>query len=104
MLTEAEAIATKLDEALAAVRDHAVAYETKMAEVRRLTGVGPQYQIIRIFLVRALQTALHRGPLHIVSIAPAERTTAQQASKHWSTSVRNMIAATLNKTAAKKAA
>jgi hypothetical protein len=104
MIAEAELIAQALDKALLEVRDNAVAYEAKMVAVRRLIGYGPNYEIIRIFLVRALQTALHRGPLHIISIAPGERTTAQQASNHWAASIRNMIASTLQKTAAKKAA
>jgi hypothetical protein len=103
ILTEAESIASKMDDALMAVRDLAISYETKMLEARKLVGHGPNYEIIRIFLIRALRTALHRGPLHIVAIAPGERTTVQQASQHWVTSIRNLIAA-LNKPATKKAA
>jgi hypothetical protein len=103
ILTEAESIASKMDDALMAVSDLAVSYETKMLEARKLVGHGPNYEIIRIFLARALRTALHRGPLHIVSIAPGERTTVQQAAAHWATSIRNLIA-TLNKPATKKAA
>jgi hypothetical protein len=103
-LTEAEEIAKKFDEALLAVRANAVAFEAAMIKVRQLTGTSPRYDAIRVFMFRAVRTALFQTPVHVDSIAPAERTTLSEASASWSRSIRGWLASVLDKTTAKRAA
>jgi seryl-tRNA synthetase len=105
LCASAEAIAEKFDADLAALAQHAKDYETTMTAIRRLTGVGPQFDHIRVFLVRALRTATVRTPLHIESISIVDQTTVSQASASWLGNIRGHIARTLNaKPAAKEAA
>jgi hypothetical protein len=103
LLDDAEKIAQEFDDALRTVREAAVAFEAKMIQVRRLTGTSPQHDAIRVFLFRAIRTALHQSPVHIDAIAPSERTALMPVFQSWAKSARVLIANTL-KTAAKEAA
>jgi hypothetical protein len=102
---QVESIAEGLDAAFAMVAERAQAYETEMAKIRRLVGVGPSYDHVRVFLARALRTSTMRTPLHLETIAPAERTTVSAATAAWLHNFRVRIAQTLDaKTAAREAA
>jgi hypothetical protein len=103
VLAEAEKIALKFDEALKAVSEHAIAFETAMINVRQLTGTSPRYDAIRVFMFRAVRSALHRTPVHIDAISVAEQTTLSAASTSWSRSIRGWIAGVINNNAAKAA-
>jgi hypothetical protein len=103
LLDEAEKIAQEFDDALRAVRETAVAFEAKMIQVRRLTGTSPQHDAIRVFMYRAVRSALHQSPVHIDAIAPSERTALIPVFQSWAKSARVLIANTL-KTAAREAA
>lgn len=104
VLDDAEVLAQQFDDALAAVLTAAIAFEEKMVKVRRLTGASPQHDAVRVFLFRALRTALQQSPISIDAVAPGERTTLLPVFQSWAGSTRRFIAATLNKTAAKEAA
>ncbi len=106
VLKEAEKIAERLDGALQVLRVESVAFEKAMIEVRQLSGgAGPRFDAARVFLVRALRSAVHRGPMHLDAVAPGEITTVQQVASAWSRQIRGTISAVLNnKTAAKEAA
>jgi hypothetical protein len=105
LLAEAEDIACRIDAGLTAVSQNSLMFEQKMIEVRRLTGdITPRYDNIRVFLVRALRSAVHRGPLHIDPVAPSDVTTVSQAMASWSRSIRGWIAGVLDKTTAREAA
>lgn len=105
LCADAEAIAEKLDAAFAAVRQYAQEYETVMGAIRRKAGVGPAYDHVRVFMVRALKTVTALGPLHFEAISIVHRTTVSAATATWLQNIRNHIGRTLNaKTAAKEAA
>jgi hypothetical protein len=105
LCSDAEAIAEKLDAAFAALALHAQEYEAAMGAIRRKINIGPQFDHVRVFLVRALRTAIHRTPLHLDAISPVDQTTVSQASASWLRNIRGQIARTLNsKPAAKEAA
>jgi hypothetical protein len=105
VLAEAEDIARKIDDGLTAVSQNSMLFEQKMIEVRRLTGdITPRYDNIRVFLVRALRSAVHRGPLHIDPVAPSDVTTVTAAMAAWSKSIRGWIVGVLDKTTAREAA
>ena len=104
-MAEAEKLAVKFDEALQVVGETSVAFEAAMIRIRQLTGSSPAYDSVRVFMFRAVRSALHRTPVHIDAISPAEQTTLSEASASWSRSIRNWIAGVLeNKTQAAKAA
>jgi hypothetical protein len=104
VLTEASAIAKKFDEAALTLREHSIAYERKMIELRRLTGISPNYETVRIHMFRTLKSAVHRSPIHAGPVAPDEVTEMSKIAESWSASVRNWIASVLDKTTAKRAA
>jgi DNA repair exonuclease SbcCD ATPase subunit len=100
-----ESIAQKFDETLAALAQHAQDYENEMAKIRRLIGAGPTFDLVRIFLGRALRTSIMRTPLHQETIAPGDRVTVSAATATWMQNSRVHIGRTLNvKPAAQKAA
>lgn len=101
--SEAEQIAEKLDKAFAEVRQHAVHYEEAMTKVRRLSGHGPAFNHIRVFMARAVMTAVERTPLHVEAVAPAIRTTFSAATASWLQNIRAHLAPLL-KTQTKRAA
>lgn len=103
LCADAEAIAEKLDAALAAIRQHSQKYEEVMGSIRRKLGTGPAYDHVRVFMVRALRTATALGPLHFEAISPAHRTTVSAATASWLQNIRGHIGRTL-KPAAKEAA
>jgi hypothetical protein len=100
-----ETIAEKFDATLAALAQHAQDYENELAKIRRLVGVGPSYDHVRVFLARALRTSTMRTPLHLETIAPGDRVTVSAATAIWLQNFRVHIVRTLNvKPAAQKAA
>jgi hypothetical protein len=102
---QAESIAEGMDAAFAMLVGRAQEYETTLTSIRRLTGVGPQFALIRFFLGRALRTSTMRTPLHLETIAPAERTSVSAATGSWLHNIRVHIGRTLDaKSPAKEAA
>jgi hypothetical protein len=102
-LDDAERLAQDFDDALLAVRNASIAFEMKMMQVRRLTGTSPQHDAVRVFMFRAVRSALHQSPVHIDAISPSERTELMPIFRSWAQNARTHIANTINN-AAKKAA
>lgn len=75
MLVEAEKLSGELTATLSILREVSIAYESKISEVRRLTGTGPSFAFIKVHLSRALKTAVMGTPLHLEHMAPGDRRT-----------------------------
>ncbi|GGI24139.1 hypothetical protein [Bradyrhizobium guangdongense] len=93
LLSEAEAFASALDDALKTVRQTASELEAKLNQIRRSIGAGPTADSIRTNLRRALVSAAMGGPMHIVHLAPGERVTLAELAAPWARSIRNRIQA-----------
>jgi hypothetical protein len=72
-LSEAEALAVKIDQQMAQLKSSAVEFESRMALVRRLATAGPQHLQLRGLLARAISTGLMGLPQHPDVLAPGER-------------------------------
>ena len=100
-LLHAEDTAALLTQAMADIRSHAVTLQTKFAEIRRLTGIGPTDQMIRIHLARSLKAATMGSPIQLEHLAPSERMDASIGP--WAKSIRNWINAAIGTQPAKAA-
>ena len=90
-LLHAEDTAALLTQAMADIRSHAVTLQTKFAEIRRLTGIGPTDQMIRIHLARSLKAATMGSPIQLEHLAPSERVPVDASIGPWAKSIRNWI-------------
>jgi hypothetical protein len=91
VLAEAEKLALKLDHAMAALKRDAIAFEQAMAEVRRLSGAGPQHTAMRSHLARAISSGLIGLPQHPDVLAPGERHSVTSLTTSWANQVRHRI-------------
>jgi hypothetical protein len=71
----------------------AVAFESKMASVRRLSGAGPQNSALRGHLARAITAGLMNVPQYADVLAPGERHSLHEITSAWATQVRTRISA-----------
>jgi hypothetical protein len=101
-LAKAEDLAQKLDQAMAKLKGAAVDFEKTMADVRRLSGAGPQHTAMRVHLARAISSGLMGLPQYPDILAPGDRHLVAEITQAWATQVRNKIAAVIE-TAAKAA-
>ena len=102
-LLHAEDTAALLTQAMADIRSHAVTLQTKFAEIRRLTGIGPTDQMIRIHLARSLKAATMGSPIQLEHLAPSERVPVDAVIGPWANSIRNWINAAAGEKPAKAA-
>jgi hypothetical protein len=103
VLLRAEDTAALLTQAMADIRSHAVTLQTKFAEIRRLTGIGPTDQMIRVHLARSLKAATMGSPIQLEHLAPSERVPVDASIGPWAKSIRNWINAAIGTQPAKAA-
>jgi hypothetical protein len=102
-LLHAEDTAALLTKTMADLRSHAITLQTKFAEIRRLTGIGPTDQMIRIHLARSLKAATMGSPIQLEHLAPSERVPVDASIGPWAKSIRNWINAAIGTQPAKAA-
>jgi hypothetical protein len=101
-MAEAERLAELMDGAMRDLQKHAVDFQQKMADVRRLSGSGPQHDGMRALLSRAIKSGLMALPQYADVLQPHERSSVAEIAAAWATQVRNRIS-TIIETAAKAA-
>jgi hypothetical protein len=101
-MAEAERLAELMDTAMRDLQKHAVDYQQAMADVRRLSGSGPQHEGVRALLSRAVKAGLAGLPQYADVLQPDERRTVAEITAAWALQVRNRIN-TVIETAAKAA-
>jgi hypothetical protein len=102
LMAEAERIAEAMDGAMRDLQKHAVEYQRVMADVRRLSGSGPQHEHLGALLSRAIKAGLAGVPQFEGVLQPHERRSVADITGSWGTQVRNKINSVID--AAKQAA
>ena len=103
ILLHAEDTAALLTQAMADLRSHAITLQSRFAEIRRLVGVGPTDQMLRVHLARALKAATMGSPIQLEHLAPNERVEVDDVIGPWANSIRNSINAAVGEKPAKAA-
>jgi hypothetical protein len=105
LLTEIEVTAGAITQAMEDLKAHSITLRDQFAEIRRLTGVGPTNEALRVHLTRTLKVATMGSLMQIEHLAPDQRSSFADTAAAWIKSVSNWISqATGEKSAAKKAA
>jgi hypothetical protein len=102
-LLHAEDTAALLTKTMADLRSHAITLQSRFAEIRRLVGVGPTDQMLRVHLARALKAATMGSPIQLEHLAPNERVEVDDVIGPWANSIRNSINAAVGEKPAKAA-
>jgi uncharacterized protein YhaN len=102
-LLHAEDTAAHLTKAMADLRSHAITLQSQFAEIRKLIGVGPTDQMLRVHLARSLKAATMGSPIQLEHLAPNERVEVDAVIAPWAHSIRNSINAAVGEKPAKAA-
>jgi hypothetical protein len=102
-LLHAEDCAALLTKTMADLRSHAITLQSRFAEIRRLVGVGPTDQMLRVHLARSLKAATMGSPIQLEHLAPNERVEVDDVIGPWANSIRNSINAAVGEKPAKAA-
>ena len=90
-LAEAERLAELMDGAMRDLQKHTVDFQQAMADVRRLSGSGPEHHGVRALLSRAVKSGLMSLPQYGDVLQPHERRTVTEITTQWALQVRNRI-------------
>jgi uncharacterized protein YhaN len=102
-LLHAEDTAAHLTKAMADLRSHAITLQSQFAEIRKLIGVGPTDQMLRVHLARSLKAATMGSPIQLEHLAPNERVEVDAVIGPWAKSIRNWINTAIGEKPAKAA-
>ena len=91
VIAEAERLAELMDTTMRNLQKHAVDFQEAMADIRRLSGAGPQHDGVRALLSRAVKAGLMSLPQYQDVLQPDERRSVAEITAAWATQVRNRI-------------
>jgi hypothetical protein len=93
LVADVERLGVEIDTGLRALVEHSAQLRDRLSEIRKLIGVGPTHEALRVHLGRVLNSSLMGTSLHIAHLAPADRATATEITSRWSDSIRGGLTA-----------